>query len=98
MPVTHPKFAKDDAFFREEGLRYLQMINPALSDDDLVAFHVGRLKHAQPVCPPGFLSMIPPVQTVIEGLQIADTCFYYPEDRGVSEGARLAREMAERIA
>jgi protoporphyrinogen oxidase len=98
MPVTHPKFAKDDAFFREEGLRYLKLINPALTDDDLVAFHVGRLKHAQPVCPPGFLSMIPPVQTAIEGLQIADTCFYYPEDRGVSEGARLAKEMVERIA
>ena len=30
----------------------------------------------------------------ISGLQVADTCFYYPEDRGVSEGARIAREMA----
>jgi protoporphyrinogen oxidase len=97
MPVTHPKFGRDDAFFREEGLRYLGMINPEVTEADLVAFHVGRLKHAQPVCPPGFLSMIPPVQTAIEGLQIADTCFYYPEDRGVSEGVRLAKEMAERI-
>jgi protoporphyrinogen oxidase len=97
MPVTHPKFAKDDAFFREEGLRYLRTINPEVVADDVVAFHVGRLKHAQPVCPPGFLAMIPPVQTAIEGLQIADTCFYYPEDRGVSEGARLAKDMAERI-
>jgi hypothetical protein len=30
-------------------------------------------------------------------LQVADTCFYYPEDRGVSEGARWARLMAEAI-
>ena len=97
MPVTHPKFARDDAFFRAEGLGYLTLINPALREDDVVAFHVGRLRHAQPVCPPGFAAMLPPVQTSIAGLQIADTCFYYPEDRGISESVRFARLMAERV-
>jgi protoporphyrinogen oxidase len=97
MPVTHPKFARDDAFFRAEGLGYLQLINPSLREDDIVAFHVGRLRHAQPVCPPGFAKMLPPVQTSIAGLQIADTCFYYPEDRGISESVRFAKLMAERV-
>jgi protoporphyrinogen oxidase len=97
MPVTHPKFARDDAFFRSEGLRYLRMLNPALREDDVIAFHAGRLRHAQPVCPPGFAAMIPPIETAIKGLQIADTCFYYPEDRGISESVRLGREMAERV-
>jgi hypothetical protein len=50
------------------------------------------------VCTPGFLDRLPPIQTDIAGLQIADTCFYYPEDRGVSESARLGRAMADRIA
>lgn len=36
-------------------------------------------------------------QAQIGGLQIADTCFYYPEDRGVSEGIRLGREMADAV-
>ena len=31
------------------------------------------------------------------GLQIADTSSYYPEDRGISEGVRVAREMAARV-
>jgi protoporphyrinogen oxidase len=62
-----------------------------------LASHVGRLRYAQPVCPPGFADMIPPVQTPITGLQIADTCFYYPEDRGISEGIRLGRAMADAI-
>src|SRR5205807_9168966 len=52
MPVTHPKFARDDAYFRAEGFRYLNLINPALREDDVTAFYVGRLRHAQPVCPP----------------------------------------------
>ena len=98
MPRTHPKWDKDDPFFVDEAFGYLRMINPALSRDDLLATRVGRLQHAQPVCAPGFLETIPDVVTPIAGLQIADTCYYYPEDRGISESARLARIMAGRIA
>jgi protoporphyrinogen oxidase len=97
MPTSHPKFGRDDSFFRTEGFNYLKLLNPALCDDDLVAFHVGRLRHAQPVCPPGFAAALPSIVTAIEGLQIADTCFYYPEDRGISESVRLGKEMAERL-
>ena len=42
--------------------------------------------------------MIPSVKTPIKGLQIADTCFYYPEDRGIAESVRLGKEMALSIA
>jgi protoporphyrinogen oxidase len=97
MPTTHPKFVKDDAFFRAEAFGYLKLINPALRDDELVACHVGRLRHAQPVCPPGFAAILPPIETAIRGLQIADTCFYYPEDRGISESVRYGRMMAEGV-
>jgi protoporphyrinogen oxidase len=97
MPVTHPKFARDDSFFRAEAFGYLKMLNPALNDEDVVAFAVGRLRHAQPVCPPGFAAMLPAIETPIRGLQIADTCFYYPEDRGIAESARLGKLMAERV-
>ena len=97
MPVTHPKFARSDEFFRTGGFGYLKLINPALRDGDVIACYVGRLTHAQPVCPPGFAAMLPPVQTAIAGLQIADTCFYYPEDRGIAESVRLGKAMAERV-
>jgi protoporphyrinogen oxidase len=75
----------------------LSRINPAMTPDDLMASHVGRLRHAQPVCPPGFLDRIPPVRTPISGLQIADTCTYYPEDRGIAESVRLGQEMARAV-
>jgi protoporphyrinogen oxidase len=97
MPQTHPKFAKDDAYFIDEVFRYLQMINPAVTAEDVIATRVGRLRYAQPVCAPRFLETLPDVVTPIEGLQIADTCYYYPEDRGISESARLAKIMAGRI-
>jgi hypothetical protein len=30
-------------------------------------------------------------------LQVADTCYYYPEDRGIAESVRLGAEMANAV-
>jgi protoporphyrinogen oxidase len=97
MPVTNPKFGWADDRLIDEAFGYLQRLRPELDRSDILSTYVGRLRHAQPVCEPGFAAKIPPVQTPIEGLQIADTCFYYPEDRGISESVRLAKEMAARL-
>jgi protoporphyrinogen oxidase len=94
MPQTHPKFRRTSEEFVAEAYGYLQKLNPNLQAKDLLASQVGRLTHAQPVCEAGFLAKIPKVQTSIQGLQIADTCFYYPEDRGISESVRYGRLMA----
>jgi protoporphyrinogen oxidase len=94
MPTTNPLWQRTNQAFIDEAMACIQRINPAIGQGDLVASHVGRLAHAQPVCPPDFLKCLPPVQTPIRGLQIADTCFYYPEDRGIAESVRLGQEMA----
>lgn len=97
MPTSHEKFGWPDDKLLDEAFAAIRRVNPALTKDDILAAHVSRLRYAQPLCEPGFAAKIPPIQTPIEGLQIADTCFYYPEDRGVSEGVRLAKDMAERL-
>ena len=98
MPATHEKFGWPDDRLLSEAFDCLVRLNPALSAEDVLASRVARLKHAQPICEPGFAARIPPVQTPIQGLQIADTCFYYPEDRGISESVRLGKAMAQRLA
>jgi len=97
MPIDNPKWAMSDAALMDESFNYLKMVNPELTDADRIDSSLGRLRYAQPLCEPGFAAKIPRVRTPIEGLFVADTSFYYPEDRGVSEGARLAREMAMAI-
>ena len=97
MPVTHPKFSWSDEALLDEAFSYIQRVNPAITRDDIVATKVGRLRHAQPICEPGFAAKIPPVQTPIIGLQVADTCYYYPEDRGIAESARLAKAMVAQL-
>jgi protoporphyrinogen oxidase len=95
MPVTQPKWAWKDQQFIDEAFGYVKRINPQIGEDDVLDARVGRLRHAQPICEPNFRDKLPPVQTPIKGLQIADTCYYYPEDRGVAESVRLGRRMAE---
>jgi protoporphyrinogen oxidase len=97
MPQTNPKFSRTDEAFVAETFGYLRRLNPALQEGDLKASRVGRLRYAQPICPPGFLGQLPKVQTEIAGLQIADTCFYYPEDRGISESVRYGKLMARAL-
>lgn len=97
MPVTNQKWDWTDAQLVEDAFAAIRSINPEVTDAERLAVHVGRLRYAQPVCAPGFSAMIPPVQTPIEGLQIADTCFYYPEDRGIAESVRLGKHMAEHV-
>jgi len=97
MPTTHPKWDRDDDAFVTESMAAIKRMNPEIADADLKSATVGRLRHAQPVCEPGFAAKIPPTKTPIGGLWVADTCFYYPEDRGISESVRIGAEMADEI-
>ena len=97
MPATHPKWSWSDQALIDEAFGYIRRVNPALGDADIIAAHVARLRYAQPVCEPDFAAKLPPVQTPIAGLQIADTCFYYPEDRGISESVRFGQQMAAQV-
>ncbi|MBE8606816.1 NAD(P)/FAD-dependent oxidoreductase [Vibrio cyclitrophicus 1F53] len=94
MPAEHEKYGDSDEKFTEKVKSYLKTINPKLTDDDFIDIHASRYRYAQPICEPGFLNTIPSVDLPIEGLYVADTSYYYPEDRGVSEGIRFGKEIA----
>ena len=95
LPRTHPKYARDNAAFIEEVLGYLPRLNPAFSRDWVLAVHCHRYDFAQTICPPGFYDMLPPMRTPIAGLFMADTSYYYPEDRSIAESAAVGSRLAE---
>jgi protoporphyrinogen oxidase len=96
MPAEHPKFQEPNEAFIERVRRYLRRINPGLQDEDFEEIRASRYRHAQPVCPPGFLERLPPVELPVPGLWAADTSYYYPEDRGISESIAFGRQLAAR--
>ena len=94
MPGEHPKFAEPDQVFLDKVQRYLKKINPALTDDDFIELRASRYRYAQPICDPGYLDRLPPASLPVKGLWVADTSYYYPEDRGISESIDFGRKMA----
>jgi protoporphyrinogen oxidase len=97
MPGEHPKYADPDETFVAKVKTYLQTINKTLTTDDFIDIRVNRYRFAQPICGPGFSRALPPVQLPVTGLMVADTSYYYPEDRGISESIAFGRSMARML-
>ena len=95
MPAENPKYAEPDSVFLEKVKSYLKEINPQLSDSDFLDMKASRYRYAQPICDPNYLSRLPPVSLPINGLWVADTSYYYPEDRGISESIGFGRQLAK---
>ncbi|MEP4146695.1 MAG: NAD(P)/FAD-dependent oxidoreductase [Halioglobus sp.] len=94
LPGDHDSYAEPDSWFIERVSRYLRTLNPELQPDDVLDIRASRYRFAQPICEPGFADRLPPIDLPIDGLWVADTSYYYPEDRGISESIGLGREIA----
>ena len=94
LPGDHPSFAQPDEWFTERVCGYLRRINPDIGSADIIDVRASRYRFAQPICEPGFARKLPPMDLPVSGLWVADTSYYYPEDRGISESIDLGRELA----
>jgi protoporphyrinogen oxidase len=97
MPRNHPDFYKDDDFFQTQVINYCKLINSEIRDDNFKDMKVFRYEYAQPICPPEYLKGLPEINPGVEGVFIADTSSYYPEDRSISESMRIGFEIANSI-
>jgi protoporphyrinogen oxidase len=97
MPGEHSKYSDSDQVFLDKVKKYLKKINNDLVDDDFIDIRASRYRYAQPICPPKFLENLPPVKLPIKGLWVADTSYYYPEDRGISESIGYGRAIGKSI-
>lgn len=95
MPGEHSKFAESNQVFLEKVKSYLKKINRELIDEDFIDIRVSRYRYSQPICDIKHLNKLPPVALPIKGLWVADTSYYYPEDRGISESIDFGRKMAK---
>jgi protoporphyrinogen oxidase len=94
MPKKNPKYRRPDEDFYNEVFKYLSRINQEFREDWVLAKMVSRYELAQTICTPGFYAKIPPMRTSIKGFFMADTAYYYPEDRCISESIRVGQELA----
>ena len=97
MPQDNPMYQDTDNIFEEKVKRYFKTINPNIQDENILDIKVHRYHYAQPICQPNFLETLPDAQLPIKGLWVADTSYYYPEDRGISESIGYGRNLAKKV-
>lgn len=97
MPQTNKKYKWSDTEFVKEVYSYLSKLNIDFDEDWVLSKHVSRYEYAQTVCTPNFFSQLPAMQTSIQGLLMADTSYYYPEDRSISESILRGKKLANKV-
>jgi len=75
----------------------LRRINPEFSPDWIRARWLFREPAAQPVVTVGYHERIPPLDTGVPGLVLANTTQIYPEDRGTNYSVRLGEQAAQAL-
>ena len=78
----------------EPGLR---RVNPQFSRDWIRERWLHSEPAAQPVVTTGYPARMPPLQTPVPGLVLANTTQIYPEDRGTNYSVRLGGDAAEAV-
>jgi len=97
VATDNPMYRRSDEDVFHQSRAALQLINPGLRDEDVIAHRVFRSTHAQAICPVGFLNMIPNQASPIAGLRLLDSIFLYPEDRTQSGLILHAQKCAKEI-
>lgn len=85
-------YVMDENTMQYEMVTYLKLINPDLSEDNVIGFRAFRSPYAQAVCTVGFMKKMPPVSSPINDLYILDSTQVYPSDRTLDSLIRLAEK------
>jgi protoporphyrinogen oxidase len=75
----------------EPGLR---QVNPEFDRSWVLERWLHREPDAQPIVTAGYRDRMPPLETGVPGLLLANTTQVYPEDRGTNYAVRLGKEVA----
>ena len=97
LPMDHEYFKRPDAEVVAEFLPHLTKINPAFDPAWVTQQWVFKAPFAQPVVTREFEEHIPPLDTPIPNLYLANMFQVYPQDRGQNYSVRLANKLAAHL-
>jgi protoporphyrinogen oxidase len=95
LPHTHPSYSAPDEELIDQTLKIFAALNPNFRQSWVLDVKATRYHQAQTICAPEFFEKLPPIRTSIGGFYMADTSYYYPEDRSISESIGLGELLAK---
>lgn len=97
LPMDHALFEQDDAETLEQFYPYLQRINPDFEPSWVQDQWVWKAPFAQPIVTTDFVHHIPPHETPLPGLYMANMFQVYPQDRGQNYSIQMANRLVARL-
>ncbi|MCL4508603.1 MAG: NAD(P)/FAD-dependent oxidoreductase [Chloroflexi bacterium] len=97
LPHDHPLFNRSEQDIVAEFSAALKSINPRFESSWILGVHTFQAPYAQPIVTPGYAAHIPPHETPIPRLYLANMFQVYPQDRGQNYSIALANSLARRL-
>jgi protoporphyrinogen oxidase len=98
LPMDHPLFRKPEAEVVAEFLPSLKKINGAFEETWVQEHWLFRAPFAQPLVTMGYPDRLPPHETPIPNLYLANMSQVYPQDRGQNYSIAMADRLVAGIA
>ena len=97
LPMSDPLFRRSDAEVLADFLGALKRINPAFDPSWVVESHIFKAPFAQPIVTVDYHEHIPPHETPLPGVYLANMFQVYPQDRGQNYSVRMENQVAAAI-
>jgi len=97
LPPDHALLSKSDEEVLAEFLPHLKKINPAFEPGWVKHSWVWQAPYAQPIVTVGYKDKLPPHQTPIPNVLLANMAHVYPQDRGQNYSIRLGEKIAKML-
>ena len=95
LPADHPYFAMEPEELLEVYLPGIQRLNPAFDRSWIRAYWKFTEAYAQPVPLLNHSQVIPPLETPIPNLYMANMSQVYPWDRGTNYAVEIGRRAVQ---
>jgi protoporphyrinogen oxidase len=97
LPMSSPLFRRTKEEILAEFLPALKRIVPAFDESWIVESHAFGAPFAQPIVTVDYHTHIPPHETPLPGVYLANMFQIYPEDRGQNYSVKMANNVVGRM-
>jgi protoporphyrinogen oxidase len=95
LPMSSERFRQSDAEILADYLPTLKRVNPSFDESWIKQSWVFKAPYAQPVVTTEYRHHIPPHETPLKNIYMANMFQVYPQDRGQNYSVRMANRVAE---
>jgi protoporphyrinogen oxidase len=97
LPMSNPLFRRPDEEVLRDFTTALRRVNTAFDESWIEESHVFKAPYAQPIVTVDYHTHIPPHETPLPNVFLANMFQVYPEDRGQNYSVKMANHVARRV-